>query len=322
MTRTANRLLDLLATLQSRPTWTGAELADRFGISTRTVRNDIDRLRELGYPVEATQGRAGGYRLGAGGRMPPLLLDNDEVVAVAVGLRAASGVAGIEDACTRALAKLEQILPPRLRPIIDALGATTERAPENIDTDAPDPQVDADALSTIATAVRAIEWLRFDYDGQPTLVEPYRVLSWRRRWYLVGRDPATDRWDVYRVDRMSLRMRTHRRFRPVPPPEGDYAAFTMRQVAFSGWNVHARLRIAAPASQVLDRINPTVGVVEAVDDATSVLFTGADSLDTVAAYIGMLNMDFTVESPAELVPLLATLAQRYARAAKISDHRP
>jgi predicted DNA-binding transcriptional regulator YafY len=314
VTKTAARLLDLLAVLQSRPHWAGSELADRFGVSTRTIRNDIDRLRELGYPIDGAQGHGGGYQLGGGGRLPPLLFDNDEAVAVAVGLRAAVGVAGVEEAGARALAKLEQILPPRLRPLIDAIGATTERAPENIGTDAPDPEVDPTVLADIAATVRAGELLRFDHRDEPVMVEPYRLLSWQRRWYLVARDPATDRWDVYRVDEMSLKMRTHRKFRPVPVPEGDYAAFTMRQVATSGWKAHARLRIAAPAQRVTDRINPTVGVVEAIDEHTSVLMTGADSLDTIAAYIGMLNMDFTVDSPTELIPLLAAISERYKRA--------
>ncbi|SES40337.1 helix-turn-helix transcriptional regulator [Actinokineospora terrae] len=311
---TPARLLALLSLLQSRPVWNGTELAERLGVTTRTVRTDIERLRGLDYPVHATRGAAGGYRLGAGGKLPPLLLDDEETVAVAIGLRAGRGIAGIEAASARALAKLEQVLPPRLRPAVEALSSAVEHAPENTATDAPDPEVDPDVLRAVATAIHAVEQFRFDYDGDPRVVEPYRLLSWQRRWYLVARDPATGEWDVHRVDRVTPRMRTHRRFAPTPIEGGDYTAFAMRRVASSGWNVHARLRVDAPAEAVLARINPAVGVVEAVDAVTSVLVTGADSLETVAVFAGMLGMDFTVESPAELRPLLRALADRYARA--------
>jgi predicted DNA-binding transcriptional regulator YafY len=315
MAQTAARLLSLLSLLQSRPDWSGTELAGRLSVSTRTIRNDIERLRELGYPVDATRGAAGGYRLGAGGKLPPLLLDDEEAVAVAVGLRAATGIAGIGESSARALAKLEQVLPSRLRPTVAAIGSVIDRAPENVGTDAPDPEVDPAVLAAIAAAIRDEEWLRFDDRGTARLVEPYRLLSWHRRWYLVARDPGSDEWGVFRADWIAPRMPTRRRFSPTPMPGGDYTAFAMRSIAMSGWNVHARLRVRAPAAAVIARINPTVGVVEADGDEASVLVTGADSLDTVAAYIGMLNMDFTVESPSELVPLLRTLSERYARAA-------
>ncbi|MFF2493405.1 helix-turn-helix transcriptional regulator [Agromyces sp. NPDC058064] len=316
MSETASRLLAVLSLLQSRPDWTGGELSARLGVTTRTVRNDIDRLRELGYPVDATRGTAGGYRLGAGGKLPPLLLDDEEAIAVAVGLRAATGIAGIEESSGRALAKLEQVLPSRLRPTVEALHGTVDRAPENTGTDAPDPEVDPAVLQAVASAIRDVEWLRFDFRGEPVLVEPYRLLSWQRRWYLVARDPRRDEWGTYRVDWIEPRMPTRRRFDPEPIPGGDATAFAMRAIAATGWIVHARLRIAAPAGAVLDRINPAVGVVEPVDDETSVLVTGADSLDTIAAYIGMLGMDFTVESPIELRSVLRTYSERYARAAE------
>jgi len=315
---TSARLLTLLGLLQSRPSWSGTELADRLGVTTRTIRNDVERLRLLDYPVEAARGATGGYRLGAGGKLPPLLLDDEEAVAVVVGLRTGRGIAGLETASTRALAKLEQVLPPRLRPTVAALGAVVDQAQENTGTDAPDPEVDPAVLRTIATAIHDVEWFRFDYRDTSRLVEPYRLLSWQRRWFLVARDPATGEWDVYRADWITPRMRTHRRFAPTAlptdHPEDDYTTFTMRRVASTGWQVHARLRVDAPAGAVLDRINPAVGVVEAVTDTTSVLVTGADSLDTIAAYIGMLGMDFTVESPVELRGLLHALAERYARA--------
>ena len=313
MPDTPARLLALLSLLQSRPSWPGTELADRLGVTTRTIRNDVERLRRLDYPVEATRGAVGGYRLGAGGKLPPLLLDDEEAVAVAIGLRAARGIAGIETSTARALAKLEQVLPPRLRPTVEAVASSVDLAPENTATDAPDPEVDPAVLRAVAAAIHHGELFRFDDAGEPRLVEPYRLLAWQRRWYLVARDPASGEWDVHRADRVEPHLRTHRRFTPTPLPEGDYTAFTMRQVASSGWNVHARLRIAAPAADVLARINPAVGVVEAVGEDTSVLVTGADTLETVAAYVGMLGMDFTVDSPAELRGLLHTLADRYAR---------
>ncbi|NNC13619.1 WYL domain-containing protein [Planctomonas sp. JC2975] len=314
MSSPSARLLALLSLLQTGSARTGTELAARLGVSGRTVRTDIERLRELGYPVDATRGPVGGYRLGAGGRLPPLLLDDEEAVAVTVGLQVAAGVTGIAEAGARARAKIEQVLPTRLRPMVQALGSTIDRGQENIDTDAPDPEVDAAVLGAVAAAIRDVEWLRFDYQETARLVEPYRLLSWQRRWHLVARDPELGEWATYRVDWMSLRMPTRRRFEPHPLPGGDYTAFAMRTIAASGWAVHARLRIAAAAESVLDRINPTVGVVEPIDEETCVLVTGADSLDTVAAYIGMLMMDFTVESPAELVPRLRLLSERYARA--------
>lgn len=314
MSSPSARLLALLSLLQTGSARTGAELAARLGVSGRTVRADIERLRELGYPVDATRGAVGGYRLGAGARLPPLLLDDEEAVAVTVGLQVAAGVTGIAEAGARARAKIEQVLPSRLRPVVEALGSTIDRGQENIGTDAPDPEVDPAVLGAIAGAIRDVEWLRFDYQQTPRLVEPYRLLSWQRRWHLVARDPALDEWATYRVDWMSLRMPTRRRFDPQPLPDGDYTTFAMRTIAASGWAVHARLRIAAPAQSVLDRINPTVGIVEPIDDETCVLVTGADSLDTVAAYIGMLMMDFTVESPAGLIPRLRQLSERYARA--------
>lgn len=316
------RLLALLGLLQTGVERSGRELAERLDVSGRTIRHDVDRLRELGYPVDASRGSTGGYRLGAGGKLPPLLLDDEEAVAVTVGLRAAAGVAGVAESGARALAKLEQVLPSRLRPTVDALRSSVDRAPENNDTDAPDPEVDAATLQAIAGAIRNQEWLRFDYEGDPVLVEPYRLLTWHRRWYLVARDPESGEWGTYRVDWMRLRMPTQRRFDPHPLPGGDYTAFAMRTIAVSGWIVHARLRIDAPAEAVLDRIHAAVGVVEPVDETHCILVTGADSLDTVAAYIGMLMMDFTVESPPELIPRLQLLSERYARAVAGSPAAP
>ena len=213
MLDTSARLLALLSLLQSRPAWPGSELAARLGVGTRTIRNDIDRLRTLGYPVDGTRGATGHYRLGSGASMPPLLLDDDEAVAIAVGLRAATGIDGIEEISTRTLAKLNQVLPARLRSKVAALATTVTRAPENTGSNVADPEIDPDALAAVATAIRSAEWLRFDYRDEPRLIEPYRLVNWNRRWYVVGRDPQTETWKPYRLDWMSLRAPTHRRFR-------------------------------------------------------------------------------------------------------------
>jgi len=331
--QTSSRLLALLALLQSRPTWSGRELAERLGVTTRTVRNDIDRLRELDYPVEAERGPAGHYRLGAGAKLPPLLLDDQEAVAVAIGLRAGRGVAGIEESAARALTKLEQVLPHRLRRQVKALHEATTEGPSNTDRNVADPVIDSAMLTRIAACVRDHELLRFDYgrperedEGPrrndasapftewPQLVEPYRLVSWERHWYLVARGVETGSWHTYRVDWITLRMATGRRFRPVPFPHGDYASFVTRDVAAAGWRVHARITVHAPAADVLARINAAVGVVEAVDERTCVLVTGADSVEMIAVYIGLLGLDFTVTEPPELVRQLRSLGERYLRA--------
>jgi predicted DNA-binding transcriptional regulator YafY len=311
MLDTSARLLALLSLLQSRPAWPGSELASRLGVGTRTIRNDIERLRVLGYPVDAVRGAAGHYRLGAGASLPPLLLDDEEAVAVAIGLRAASGIQGIEETSARTLVKLNQVLPAHLRPKVTALAATVTRAPENTSSNVEDPVIDAEQLAAIATAIRSGEWLRFDYRDEPRLVEPYRLVNWQRRWFLVARDPRTGAWEPLRLDWMSLRGPTRRRFAPQPLPGEDYASFVLREVANSGYAVHVRITVLAPAEEVLSRINATVGIVESIDAETSVLVTGADSYETIAVWIGMLGLDFRVTAPPELVEHLEVLGRRY-----------
>jgi predicted DNA-binding transcriptional regulator YafY len=311
---TSARLLALLGLLQSRLDWSGAELAQRLGVTGRTVRNDVARLRELGYPVDAVRGRGGRYRLGAGGKLPPLLLDDEEAVAVAIGLQAASGLAGVEESSTRALTKLEHVLPDRLRRKVTALRKATAAGPVNTDSNVEDPPVDPAVLTELATAIRDHQGLRCRYRDERLELEPYRVIAWQRRWYLVGRDPSTGAWSPYRVDWLTLRTPGGRPFTPVPFP-GDLTEFVVREVARTGWAVHARLVVDAPVDEVVARINPAVGTVEALDDGRSVLVTGGDSLEVVAVWIGMLGLDFVVEEPAELVEHLQVLAQRYSRAA-------
>ncbi len=314
MSETSARLLALLGLLQARDSWTGAELADRLAVTGRTVRNDIDRLRELGYPVDATRGPGGHYRLGVGAKLPPLLLDDEEAVAMTVGLHAAGGISGIEETRARALTKLEHVLPHRLRRQVAAVREAMVSGPENTGSNVPDPEVDAGLLAAVAAAIRDAEELRFDHRGERRQVEPYRLVSWQRRWYLVGRDPRDDSWSTFRLDWMTLRIPGGRRFTPRPLPGGDYTAFVLREVAFTGWNVHARITVDAPAAEVLGRINPTVGVVETIDDEHCVLVTGGDSLEIVAVWIGMLGLDFHVTEPPELVEHLRAVGERYRRA--------
>ncbi|QDZ15222.1 helix-turn-helix transcriptional regulator [Humibacter ginsenosidimutans] len=316
MTSTPVRLLALLGALQSRPQWSATELAARFDVTTRTVRNDIERLRELGYPVETARGRTGGYRLGAGASLPPLLLDDDEAVAVTLGLRAVAGSAieRVAETSARALAKLDYLLPSRLRRQVAALSKATVQVADDAGIPDADPQLDPDALTAISLAIRDAHWLRFEHDGVARLLEPYRLVSWERRWYLLGRDPQTNDWPVVRVDAMTLRTPTHRPFRPRPLPMSDVRAYVMRAVAYSGWKVHARVTVLASADEVRSRINAAVGIVDPIDESSCVLVTGADSVGTLAVYLGLLDLDVRVTEPPELVERMRTLATRYAAA--------
>jgi predicted DNA-binding transcriptional regulator YafY len=314
MADTAARMLALLGLLQARSDWTGAELADRLGVTDRTIRNDVDRLRGLGYPVDAVRGPGGRYRLGVGTKLPPLLLEEDEAVAVAVGLSAGTAVQGIEETSARALAKLEHVLPHRLQRRVNALRDAVSAGPENTSSNVDDPVVDPALLAEVAAAVRDHVELRFDYRGERLQLEPYRLVSWQRRWFVVARDSRADTWAPYRLDWMRLRTPGGRRFAPKPLAGEDYTSFVLREVAFSGWSVHARIAVDAPAEEVLARINPTVGVVESVDAGHCVLVTGGDSVEIIAVYIGMLGLDIHVTEPHELVEQVALLGERYRRA--------
>jgi biotin operon repressor BirA-like protein len=318
MLETSARLLRLLSLLQTRPNWSGAELADRLGMSDRTIRRDIERLRDLGYPVHAARGVAG-YRLGAGAALPPLLLDDDEAVAVAVGLRtAAAGIRGIEEASLGALAKLEQLLPSRLRRRVNAVQASTLPVPG----DGAGPRVDPAVLAMLAGACRDRERLHMAYrDHHGSLgrraVEPYRLVSWGRRWYLVAWDLDREGGRILRIDRVepTTVTPTGQRFTPRELPEGgDLAAYVSRRVSAAAWRYHARVRVHAPAEEIRRRIPAAAGVVEAVDEGTCLLRTGADTLETLAVYLGMLGADFKVDEPPELVAHLRDLADRYRRA--------
>ena len=319
MADTAARMLALLGLLQARADWTGGELAGRLGVTDRTIRNDVERLRGLGYPVDAVRGPGGRYRLGIGTKLPPLLLEEDEAVAVAVGLRAGTAVRGIEETSARALAKLEHVLPHRLQRRVHALRDAVSAGPENTGSNVDDPVVDPSMLSEVAAAVRDHVELRFDYDSPGShgrlQVEPYRLVSWQRRWFVVGRDarhrhlgavpPGLDAAAHARAAGGSRRSRC--------PAATTPRSCSARSRSRAG-SVHARIAVDAPAEEVLARINATVGVVESVDADHCVLVTGGDSIEIIAVYIGMLGLDFHVTEPPELVEAVARLGERYLRA--------
>jgi predicted DNA-binding transcriptional regulator YafY len=314
MLQTSARLLRLLSLLQARAGWSGAELADELGVTTRTVRNDVQRLRDLGYPVQASPGVGGGYRLGAGAALPPLLLDDEEAVAVAVGLRTAAGasVTDIQETSIRALAKLEQVLPSRLRHRVHTLQAATVEIP------APGPTVDAAVLTAVAAACRDHQRLRFDYrdhDGSASVrtVEPHRLVHDRGRWYLVAWDGDRADWRTFRADRIQPRVPTGPRFVPREPPGGDVAAYLLRGVGAATWRYRAQVTVHAPATVAAGRLPPAV-LVDAVDDHTCIIHVGSDTPQMLAAYLGMLDADFEVDGPPELVEQLATLSDRYRHA--------
>jgi predicted DNA-binding transcriptional regulator YafY len=313
--QTSARLLRLLSLLQSRRDWSGAELADRLAVHVRTVRRDVDKLRSLGYPIHASTGIAGGYRLGAGAALPPLLLDDDEAVAVAVGLRTAAGgtVAGIEETSVRALAKLEQVLPARLRHRVNALQTAMVPMPSGGPTVAPG------TLTAIAAACRDHLRLRFDYrdrDGAVSVreAEPHRLVHTGRRWYLLAWDVEREDWRTFRVDRLTVRTPPGRRFVPREPPAPDIAAYTSHAISTAVYRYRATVTVHAPAEAVAERIPPTAGVVEAVGHATCRLSAGADDLDWLALHVAVLGFDFAVEDPPELAARVRVLADRLRRA--------
>ncbi len=313
MLETSARLLRLLSILQVRPDWTGAELADRLAITTRTLRRDVQRLRDLGYPVHAAPGVAGGYRLGAGAALPPLLLDDDEAVAVVISLRIAASntVTGIEETALRALAKLEQVLPARLRERTAALQQATVQLPSLA------PTVDPAMLTVIAGACRGYQRLAFGYTGRDgsvsaRIVEPHRLVHTGRRWYLVARDTDRDDWRTFRVDRIDAPRGCGTRFVPRDPP--DAASFVATAVTAAPYRHRARILLHAPAHVMAERILPSSGVVEPAGQDTCVLTTGADSLSAIAAHLVWLETDFTVLEPAGLIEHVRALADRLRRA--------
>ncbi len=291
MTDTPARLLNLLSLLQTPREWPGSELAERLSVSPRTIRRDIDRLRDLGYPVEATLGAVGGYRLVAGTALPPLLLDDEEAVAIAVGLRAGAGhaIEGVEEASVRALAKLEQVLPTRLRHRVSTLqNATIPLTRGDGATVAPA------TLTALAGAVTGREKLRFGYragDGAETkrLVEPYRLVSTGHRWYLVAYDLGREDWRTFRVDRVSDPLATGARFTPRELPAGDAAQMLTRSMARSQPELDLDVSFEAPADFVTARL-PAHLVPAPTGPVTYRLRTrAADSVEWLALRLALVD---------------------------------
>lgn len=318
-TDTPARLLQLLSLLQTPREWPGSELAERLRVSRRTVRRDIDRLRELGYPVQAAMGADGGYRLVAGKAMPPLVLDDEEAVAIAVGLRAGAGhaVEGIEEASVRALAKLEQVLPSRLRRQVATLQAATIPL-----TSGDGATIDPHTLTVMAGAATGQERLRFGYrsgDGSETkrLVEPHRLVSTGRRWYLVAYDLDREAWRTFRVDRVSEPFATGARFTPRGLPSGNAAEFIRQSLN----RFQSRYRVVAtfdaPAAFVAARLPGSLGTPEPVagdDNRCRLDVTSTDSMEWLGIRLALVGCEFTVSEPRELVDYLAELGGRIGRA--------
>ncbi|HET6448021.1 MAG TPA: YafY family protein [Conexibacter sp.] len=319
MTETSGRLLQLLALLQARRDWPGPALADRLGVSGRTIRRDVERLRALGYPVDALSGPAGGYRLRAGAAMPPLLLDDEEAVAIAVGLRGAASmsVAGIEETALRALVKLEQILPSHLRRRVGALRAATATLP--IGAWGTGAMVDPDALTVLASACRDREIVRFRYrrrDGEDSRrrVEPHSLVSLGQRWYLVAWDGDRDDWRTFRLDRLERPTPMGTRFTERAMPGGDPAAFVAANLRGAQYRHVARVTLHAPAEQLRARFPGIWGTFEPLTTHTCEYRGSDDSLDWLALRIAGLGVDFEVHEPPELAERCRALAERLARA--------
>lgn len=321
MTETSGRLLQLLALLQTRRDWAGHELADRLGVSGRTIRRDVERLRDLGYPVDALTGPAGGYRLRAGTAMPPLLLDDDEAVAIAVGLRSATSgaggiVTGIEETALRALVKLEQVLPSHLRRRVMTLRSATATLPSQRSG----PTIDADVLTVLAGACRDREHVRFAYrsrDGTETRrrVEPHSLVNLGQRWYLAAWDCDREDWRTFRLDRLERPAAAGTRFAERDLPSGsDPAAFVAARLRDVEYRYRARVTLHAPADELLRR-HPWLGdAVEPRDAHSCSLRTSDDSLDWLALRIAGLGVAFDVHEPPELAQRCRELGQRLARA--------
>ncbi|MFF4982125.1 helix-turn-helix transcriptional regulator [Streptomyces sp. NPDC001046] len=325
MLETSARLLRLLSLLQAHREWPGPELAGRLGVSARTLRRDVDRLRELGYPVDASPGTGGGYRLGAGAELPPLLLDDDEAVAVAVGLRTAAGqgIDGIGETSVRALAKLEQVLPARLRRRVGALNAFTVPMLRGSLPSSVDPAV----LTELAHLCRDAERLRFAYQGHDgtasrRTVEPHRLVCTERRWYLVAWDLDREDWRTFRVDRITPKPPHGPRFVPRDPPHEDLAAYVSEGVSTRAYATHGVVRLFAPVAEARAHISPSAGVLEAEGPDTCLLRCGAGSLDVMVIHVVMLGFDFEVLEPAGLVDAISRTRDRLDRALARAGQSP
>ncbi|MCP2099239.1 MULTISPECIES: YafY family protein [Actinosynnema] len=315
MLETSARLLKLLSLLQVRREWTGPELAGRLGIGVRTVRRDVDKLRSLGYPVSSLPGAAGGYQLGAGAELPPLLLDDEEAVAVAIGLRTAAGgtVRGIEESSVRALAKLEQVLPSRLRRRVAALQRHT------VSLAAPAVRVDANALAVIAGACRDAQRLRFGYRGRDGAeskrhVEPFGLAHTGWRWYLVAWDVDRADWRTFRVDRFEDEPALGARFPRREAPAEDLEAYVSEQLAVAPHEHRAELVVHAPHEEVAARVSRTSVSMTPIDERSTRVVMAASSVVELGMWVGVLGFDFTLVDSPELAQHLRVLGERFGRA--------
>lgn len=321
MLETSARLLRLLSLLQSRSYWAGSELAEQLSVTERTVRRDVDKLRSLGYPVGSSSGVAGGYQLGSGAELPPLLLDDDEALAVVLGLRTAStgGVSGLEEAALRALTKLEQVLPARLRRSVKAFQASVSPLYSPRGKSAVSPRV----LTQVARASRDQTRLRFSYeatDGQRTQrhVEPHGVVHTGARWYLVAYDLTREDWRTFRMDRVGAKLKVGHRFFRREVPTGSAASYVSRSVAVAAYPYQAKVVLEVPLETMQQRLGSTWGQLSALDDERCLLETGASDLTALALYIALLDVEFAVQEPPELVEALKVAAGRLNRARRRS----
>ncbi|WP_020666094.1 helix-turn-helix transcriptional regulator [Amycolatopsis nigrescens] len=305
---TTERVLTLLGLLQQRQVWTGPELAGRLGVTARTVRRDVERLRTLGYPVQASQGVGGGYQLGPGQDLPPLLLDDEEAIATAVSLLAGAGgaVASAGDAALRALTKLDRVLPTRLRHEVRALSGSVESFGGGRTL------VDPEVLMTLARACRDEVETGFDYPSSGDLrrrrVEPYRLVASDRRWYLLAYDLDRDGWRSFRVDRMTEVSARTWRFRPRAAP--DAATYVQEGVASRAYQHQARFLVHAPADTVREQIPASAGAVRSRGSERCEVLSGAASLDFVLMHMVLLGHEFEVLDPPELRNRCRALAAR------------
>ncbi len=316
MSETTSRVLQLLGLLQSRRVWTGEELAERLGVTTRSVRRDVERLRDLGYPVHASKGRGGGYQLGAGSALPPLLLDPDEAVAMAVCLRLAAGgsVAGVGESALRALSKLDQVMPSRLRSQVSAVHDATVTLTWN----SSDTPVEPDVLMTLARACRDREHISAGYvdrAGNTTQrrLEPYQLVTTGKRWYLLAFDRDRQDWRSLRLDRMRD-VRAHgSTFVARNAP--DAAAYVRRSISASPYRHVARVRYFAPESVVAQHFSPSSVTIEADGPDACIVTAGADDPERMVFYFATVGADFEVLEPPEVADAVESVAERLRRAA-------
>jgi predicted DNA-binding transcriptional regulator YafY len=310
---TSARLLRLLSVLQARSHWTGPDLAARLEVTARTLRRDVDRLRSLGYAVEATSGPGGGYRLGKGSRMPPLLLGDDEAVAVAVALRAAADTFVLGETALGVLVKLDQLLPSRLKRRAFALHEMT------VNVKGAPPSFDPETLTTIAAACRDHELLTFSYQDRggaitTRVVEPLRLaLTGNRRFYLLAWDTTRDDWRTFRVDRIDGRPAAGARFVPREPPE-DIARYVSDAITRATYRLQARLKLRGAAAALAKTIPPWCGRLTPIDARHTELATGADTLEALVCQMVLAGVDFELLEPLDLLPQIRAIAARLTRA--------